>query len=87
MNPATLPPVDRRPPEQLAELPAADQYAWFAHWHTHLRPAAEAYWNAYHVDSLTHRGLCCTSCQQDGDYTYPDDPCCCKTTQTGAPTP
>jgi hypothetical protein len=66
-------------PTFVLTLPPQEQIEWFRDnnpvW---LAPKT---WDDYYVDSVQHKGLCCSSCISDYVYEerwpHPDDACCC----------
>lgn len=68
-------------PEVVARWGPRSQLRWFNRFVRTLSPRPMSEWNRYHVQSLSHTGLCCDSCLEDVSEGYePPDAglCCCR---------
>lgn len=80
------PPVDGRIPAVVERWGPRSQVRWFRRFGEQLGSRPVAVWDRYYVDSVAHRGLCCTSCLDDeyegyGGYS---SGCCCKAKEVGS---
>ena len=81
------PPVNRSIPHVVRLWSPRSQIRWFRRfryvfdWHTVTD------WDIYHVESLSHPGPCCSSCdsEREDGFTYCDDRCCCHADEPGFP--
>lgn len=71
------PPVGRCVPDVVAKWGPRSQVRWFQRFGKQLGMQRHEVWDLYYCTSQEHRGLCCTSCEQDG-YDDLDGHCCCE---------
>lgn len=74
------PPQDGRVPDVVEKWGPRSQLRWFERYGSALRPQPLATWNRFHHNSPFHRGDCCISCIEDGEFFEDDNGqrlCCC----------
>ncbi len=70
------PPVDGKIPDVVRKWGSASQRRWFARYAPELGVLPYETWDAYHVLSGDHRGLCCWQCETEEHWD--GEGCCCK---------
>lgn len=70
-------PIDGRIPDVVARWAPRSQTRWFQRFGKQLGRQRHDVWDRYYCTSQEHRGLCCTSCEQDS-YDDLDGHCCCE---------
>ena len=72
------PPVDGQIPDVVAKWGPRSQVRWFRRFGSELGRRRD--WDSFYCHSEHHRGLCCTSCWEDGDLGVlgTGDYCCCQ---------
>lgn len=70
------PPVDGLVPDVVERWGPRSQLRWFERYHSALKPQPTSVWERFYVSSVSHRGDCCISCIEDGEYF--ENYCCCK---------
>ncbi|HZP54350.1 hypothetical protein [Actinocrinis sp.] len=72
------PPVNGQIPDVITKWGPRSQVRWFQRFRTELGPRRD--WELFYCHSEYHRGLCCTSCEDEGyeGVRGCGDYCCCR---------
>ncbi len=74
------PPVNGIVPDVVRKWGPRSQIRWFDRFWNELKAQPYSFWAGFYCHSVSHRGMCCSSCIADKDEGYGDDieGCCCE---------
>lgn len=76
------PPIDGQIPGVVAKWGPASQLRWFRRFGSQLGVRRD--WDQFYCHSEHHRGLCCFSCEDEGDLgVQGGGHCCCRDERIG----